>query len=47
MDCFVNKRRLEMSLILCYCEKCGQEDDLLEEELGELKSVTCMGCHNS
>lgn len=33
-----------MSLILCYCEKCGQHYDISDKRLGDLKNVTCTGC---
>ncbi len=33
-----------MSLILCYCEKCGQHYDESDEELNNLKNVICIGC---
>lgn len=33
-----------MSLILCYCEKCGQHYDISDKRLSDLKNVTCMGC---
>lgn len=40
----VDKRRLAMSLILCYCEKCGQHYDISDKRLSDLKNVTCTGC---
>lgn len=33
-----------MSLILCYCEKCGQHYDECDDEIDSLKYVTCIGC---
>ena len=33
-----------MSLILCYCEKCGQHYDESDEELNNLKNIICIGC---
>ena len=33
-----------MSLILCYCEKCGQHLDKSDEELDNLKNIICVGC---
>lgn len=33
-----------MSLILCYCEKCGQHYDISDKRLNDLKNVTCTGC---
>ncbi len=38
---------LVMSLILCYCEKCGQHYDTCDEELDTLKNVICIGCCNT
>lgn len=33
-----------MSLILCYCEKCGQHHDISDRRLNDLKNVICIGC---
>lgn len=33
-----------MSLILCYCGKCGQHYDESDKELDNLKNVICTGC---
>lgn len=33
-----------MSLILCYCEKCGQHYDISDKRLHDIKNVTCTGC---
>ena len=33
-----------MSLIFCYCEKCGQVDDISEKRLNNFKNVNCTGC---
>ena len=33
-----------MSLILCYCKKCGQHYDISDKRLSDLKNVTCTGC---
>lgn len=41
------KGDLVMSLILCYCEKCGQHYDTCDEELKTLKNVICIGCCNT
>lgn len=36
-----------MSLILFYCEKCGQQNDISDKRLNELKNIACIGCHMS
>lgn len=36
--------RLIMSLVLCYCERCGKVNDISENKLNNLKNVTCTGC---
>lgn len=33
-----------MSLVLCYCEKCGQVNDISEKKSNNLKNITCTGC---
>lgn len=33
-----------MSLILCYCEKCGQHYDESDKQLDNLRNVICIGC---
>jgi len=33
-----------MSLILCYCEKCGQHYDISDKRLNDIKNITCTGC---
>jgi len=33
-----------MSLIFCYCEKCGQVDDISDKRLNNFKNVNCTGC---
>lgn len=33
-----------MSLVLCYCEKCGQHWDVSDKRLSNLKNITCIGC---
>lgn len=35
-----------MSLILCYCEKCGQVNDISGKKINNLINVTCTGCGN-
>lgn len=33
-----------MSLIFCYCEKCGKVCDISKKRLNNIKNVTCTGC---
>ena len=33
-----------MSLILCYCKKCGQHYSTSDDELCNLKNIICIGC---
>ena len=33
-----------MSLVLCYCEKCGQVNDISEKKSSNIKNLTCTGC---
>lgn len=40
-----NKKEISiMSLILCYCEKCGQINAISNKELNNLKEEFCVGC---